>query len=354
MKRAARAGLTLCLLASLAMTLWTGILIAQNPLAAPVMARGQAAITAATDRMMAANATPDRIAALLTGRLAQDPRNWIAIGALEDVAAERGIVLSPDLTAARDAAWNADTGVLTLAGDCAACAYDPAECTLSNVMLCQVPVALTPVGDMAGLARAGSAYATGGDIDEIDLGLSIAGLGATALVLATGGSSALVKAGASTAKLARRMGLLSPRLTALGTDAVRQGVDWAALPAARSSDDLVRLIRADAFAPVIAVASDLGRMQRATGTTHTLHLLAYIDDAADARRLARASEALGAKTVGRLEVLGKARLMRATLRWSDVAWQAMAGIVGLFASLAALLGGAVQGVGLRLLRGAAR
>ncbi len=347
-------GLTLCLLVSLAMTLWTGAMIAKNPLAAPVIARGQAAITASTDRMMAIEATPERIAALMAARLAEDPRNWIAIRALEDVATERSIVLPPELIAARDAAWSADTGLMTLAGDCAACAYDPAACTLSNVMLCQVPVALTPIGDFAGLARAGSAYATGGDVDEIDLGLSIAGLGATALVLATGGSSALVKAGASTARLARRMGLLSPRLTALGTDAVRQGVDWAALPAARSSDDLARLIRADAFAPVIAVASDLGRMQRATGTAGTLHLLAYIDDAADARRLARASEALGARTVGRLEVLGKARLMRATLRWSDAARQVIAAIAGVFVSLAALLGGAVQGIGLRLLRGAAR
>ena len=353
-RRLARAGLTLCLLLSLCATGLAAWQIAHRPGIAPFVLRGQAEIVAATDRLMATEATPARLGALVARRLAEDPRNWIAIDALTEVAAERAVALPPDLIAARDAARATDDGWAHRTAACAACAYDPAVCSLSNVMICQVPVALTPLGDIAGLARAGSAYATGGDVDEIDLGLSLVGLAATGLVLASGGSSALVKAGAGTAKLARRMGLLSPRLTALGVDAARRGIDWAALPAARSAEDLTRLIRADAFAPVVATATDLGRIEGAVGLPRALHLLGYVDDAADARRLARATEALGPRTIGRIEVLGKARLMRATLRWSEAARAVIAGLCGLVGSLAALIGGAVQGGALRMMRRLAR
>jgi hypothetical protein len=353
-RRLARAALSLCLLLSLLATVLAGIRIARDPLIAPFVDRGADAIVAATDRLMAEYATPERVAALLAGRLGEDPRNWVAIDALMQVAAERSLPLPPDLVAARDAAWAEDSDWLEGLGECARCAFDPGACTLSNVLLCQVPVALTPLGDIAGLSRAGAAYATGGDIDEIDLALSVVGLGATAAILASGGSSSLVKAGASTARMARRMGLLSPRLTELGLTAARRGIDWAALPAVRSSDDLARVVRMEALAPVLAVTSDMGRMNRALGTTRALHMLGYVDDAADARRLARASEAMGARSLGRIEVLGKARFLRATVRWSNASIMLVGGFVGSLAALAALASGVVQGAGLRALRRLAR
>ncbi len=346
----ARATLIAALAVSLAITALTGLRIARDPLLAPLRDRAADQIAAATDRMMAREATPERLAELIAARLGEQPRNWVAIRALEQAAAEQKLILPQATAAAIATAWDDDTGILAQAGDCAICAWDPASCTLSNVLICQAPVALTPVGDIAGIARAGVAYATGGQIDQIDLALSIVGLGATALVVASGGSSAMVKAGASTAKLARRMGLLSPRLTALATDAVRTGVNWAALPAVRSTDDLALAIRADAFAPLIATATDLERLRTATGTTAALHLLPLIDDAGDARRLARLGEALGPRLVARAEVLGKARLLRATLRVSETAVMLMTGLLGLMWSIAAMIGGALQSAGLRLLR----
>ena len=346
----ARACLTLCLMLSLVTTGLAGFRIARDPLVAPLIDRSGQHIVAATDRLMAEYATADRVAALMADRLGETPRNWVAIEALEEVAAERGLALPPALTAARTAAWDEDSDWLTGIGECARCAYDPSACTLSNVLLCQVPVALTPLGDIAGISRAGTAAATGGNVDEIDLGLSIIGLGATALVLASGGSSAAVKIGASTARLARQMNLLSPRLTAEGLTALRRGVDWAALPAVRSSDDLARVVRMDVLAPVVAVVGDMGRIQGAVGTTRALHLLAYVEDATDARRMARATEALGARSVGRIEVLGKARFLRATTRWSDATRTVMAGLLGFLGSLAALAASILQGAGLRFLR----
>lgn len=346
----ARACLTLCLMLSLVATGLAGLRISRDPLVAPLVDRSSQQIVAATDRLMAEYGTADRVAALLVERLAETPRNWVAIEALEEVAADRNLDVPPELIAARAKAWDEDSDWLTGIGECARCAFDPAACTLSNVLLCQVPVALTPLGDIAGLSRAGTAVATGGDVDEIDLGLSIIGLGATTLVLASGGSSAVVKIGASTARLARRMDLLSPRLTADGLAALRRSVDWATLPAVRSSDDLARVIRLDALAPVVAVVGDMGRIQGAVGTTRALHLLRYVDDASDARRMARATEALGARAVGRMEVLGKARFLRATTRWSDAARTVIAGLFFFLGSLAALAASALQGAGLRILR----
>ncbi|WP_241427662.1 hypothetical protein [Fertoeibacter niger] len=350
LRSGSRATLHLLLVASLALTVWTGAEIARDPLVRPFAERGAAEIIAATDRMLAAEATPQVIAARLTSLLAEDPRNWLAIEAVEGVAAERGIALPPALLAQRAAAWDADSGFWANAGDCATCIWDAATCNLQLALMCQAPVALTPLGDIAGISRAGVASITGGEVDEIDLALSVVGLSATALVIATGGSSAVVKVGAGLGKLARRMGLLSPALTRVITTQLRAGVDLAALPAVRSADDLAAVVRVDALAPLGALATDLGRLRDATGTTEALHLLRYVDDGAEARRLANAAEALGPRVVGRIEVLGKSRFLRATLRWSDALWQMFAGLAGLLGAAVGVLGGAAQSLGLRLLR----
>lgn len=346
----ARAGLSALLVASLALTGWAAVQIAREPLIRPLVERSIDEIAAAADRMLAQQATLERIAARLTALLSEAPRNWIAIEAVEAVAAERGIALLPDLELQRATAWDHDSGYLTKAGACLSCIWDGANCNLSQALICNAPVSLTPIGDLAGLARAGVAYGTGGIIDQIDLALSVVGLAATALAVASGGTSVTVKLGAGLGKMAHRMGLLSPRLARMITDALRAGVDLAALPAVRSGDDLARAIKTEALAPLAALASDLGRTAEALGPTETLHLLRYIDDGADARRLANAAQALGPRTLGRIEVLGKARLLRATLRWSKVTWGLLTGICGLLAALAGMLGGMAQSLSLRLLR----
>lgn len=337
MRRAAGWALRACLLVSLCLTVWSLAHIATVPGLQPVLTRTADEITAVTDRMMARSATPERLTALINARLAETPRNWVALQALADLAGEQGIALPP----AYAPAWDEDSGILTQAATCATCAYDPSTCTLSNVLICQAPIALTPIGDIAGITRAGIAYSSGAAVDQVDLALSVVGLGATAAVVATGGSSTLLKAGASTARMARRMNLLSPRLVAMTTDTIRTGVDWAALPAVRSADDLAAVVRADAFTPLAAIVTDMERLRAASGTTTALHLMPMIDTATDAGRLARAGEALGPRLLARAEVLGKSRLLRATIRVSDTVLGLFAGIIGLAASLASLISGAL-------------
>ena len=353
-RKLARGILTLAFAGSLTLTVATAARVASDPALAPVRAATTAEIVAATDRMMAQEATPDRLSDLIRTRLDETPRNWIALDALVDVVHGRSLAMPPDLMAEVETARADDTSLLTQVGDCARCVYDPATCSLSNVLICQAPVVLTPVGDIAGITRAGVDYATGNEVDRIDLGLSIVGLAATVLVVTSGGTSFAVKAGASMAKLARRMGRLSPRMVEVILQAVRDGVDWAVLPSVRSVDELTAAIRTDAFAPIAAVAGDLERLRKGVGSTGALHLLPLVDDAADARHLATAAEALGPRLVGRAEVLGKARLFRATWRVGETAWMLTSGIIGMMLSIASFLGGVLHSVVFRSLRRMAR
>jgi len=350
MKRLARTLLLFLFIGSLAMTLRSGIRIAENPALSPMIDRTADEIAALTDRMMAREATPERLAELITNRLAEEPRNWVALQALSEVAAEQGHALP----AAYAEAWKQDSGLLAMSGDCLACMWDISTCSLSTALICKAPILLTPVEDLRGVVKAGADYTMGQPVDQLDLGLSVVGLGATAAFVATGGTSATVKAGTATIRLARGMGRLSPRLTTRMTAAVTDGIRWADLPKVRGADDAVALLRTDTLRPLAETVTDLGRVADATGPVPALHLLPLVDDAVDARRLARASEALGAKTVSRAEVLGKSRLLRATIRYGDTAIGLIAGLVGALISLALMLAGVVQTMVLRALRRAAR
>ena len=212
---------------------------------------------------------------------------------------------------------------------------DATTCTLRSAVACNLPVALTPAGDVVGLGKGAADWAVGNDVDEVDVALSAIGLGATGAAAVTGGTTLTVKAGTTLLKLARRMKLTSPRLLSLVTDTLRAGT------------------RADA-GPLLAVATDLGRLQSSQGLEASLHLLRHIDGPEDARRLADAADALGPRTIGAVELLGKSRILRAGLRLSDEAAALMAGLIGLVTTVATSLVGLLQGRGLRAFRSVLR
>ncbi|QYK43636.1 MAG: hypothetical protein KF887_17695 [Paracoccaceae bacterium] len=332
------------------MTWQAAALVAADPMLAPLRAATAAEIVAATDRAMARAATPDRISALIAARLAEDPRNWVALDALAAVAAERAVPLPETFADLRAA----DFGMLAMADDCLACAWDIRACTLSNVLVCKGPILLTPVEDVRGLVKAGTDWMLGDEIDEVDLALSVVGLGATALVLASGGSSATLKAGAALARAARGMRVLSPALEASVIAGVRAGADLPALARARSLDDVARAFRPDALAPLARLAEDAGRMRAALGTEGALHLMRLADSGAEATRVADAAVALGPRAVGRAEVLGKTRFLRATVRLVDTGWALVAGIAGLVWSVGTMLAGLAGQGAVRVLRRLAR
>ena len=340
-RRWTRYALTLALVGSLALTALSAARIALDPNLAPLRDATAAEIAAATETSLARIA-PGIIADRIADHLSATRRDWVVLQALHDLAADLGHPLPPDVQAAYDTAWAEDSGFWANAANCAACTLDPAACTLSNFLMCQAPIMLTPIGDLATILDGGIDYMAGEEVDRIAIALSIVGLGATATVVASGGTSAAAKLGASGIKMARGMGRLSPRLTSLVTRAATDGVDWIALRRARSLDDVALTLRTDAFAPLVSIAADLDRIRRTTDTTTALHLLSRIDDATEARRLANATEALGPRILAKAEVLGKARLLRATVRVTGIGYALVGGMVTLLLSISVLLGNALQ------------
>lgn len=350
MRRLARTVLALFALGSFGLTLWAGWQIWQSPGLTPLRARSAQEIVAVTDRMMTREATAERMAALIRERLAEDPRNWVTLQALREVVEARGLAVDPAVLVAYDAAWEADSGVWATAAACGACFLDVSTCSLNTALLCKLPLAITPIDDLRGVTQAAWDYATDQQIDYFDAGVSVVGLAATGLILTSGGTSGAVKLGTATAKTARGMKLVSKPMEDLVVRAARDGVDWGGITLARLVDDPAGLLKPAAIRPLVQVTDDLGIMYRSTDAVTTLHLLRYIDDAGEAKAMARASEALGVRTVARAEVLGPTRLMRATLRVGELGWQLTAGLVGLVWALASMLAGAMQGAGLRALR----
>lgn len=177
----ARATLSLVLALPPCATLWSVGRIARDPLLRPVIELQGQALAAALDRATARAATPDAIHARLTALLGEAPRNWRAIEAVEQVAADRGIALPAALAGRRAALRAGDDSLTSRATRCGACILDPAA------------------------------------------------------IPASGGSSAPVKAGAGALRVAWRMGLVSPRLAATLAatlaDAASSGIRSGALTA---------------------------------------------------------------------------------------------------------------------------
>lgn len=340
-RRIARHILTLALAGSLALTAITVARIGMDPTLAPLRDASASEIDAAIAREFA-RLDPGTIPARITEHLVAPRRDWVVLQALHDLAADLGQPLPVELQSAYDAALAEDSGFWANAANCAACTLDPAACTLSNFLICQAPIMLTPIGDLATILDGAIDHMAGEEVDRVAIVLSIIGLGATATVVASGGTSVAAKLGASGLKLARGMGRLSPRLTDLITRAATDGVDWIALRRARNLEDVALTLRADAFAPLVSVAADLDRIRQATDTTTALHLLSRIDDAADARRLANATEAVGPRILAKAEVLGKARLLRATVRVTGVGYALIGGMVTFLLTAAILLGNLLQ------------
>ncbi|SFJ38110.1 hypothetical protein [Jannaschia pohangensis] len=277
------------LVVTMGATAWA---LSTNPLAAPLVERGKVDLILTLERQVRRAATTEWI----TAELDQATQ-------AEDLdRAEMLIDLARDLerpvdTRAAEAMIASRSGWTAAAADCAACMVDVGSCpSIRQLAACAVPFELSPLGDANALRRAGIAWWNEEDIDGIDAGLAVVGLGATGAVVMSGGSSLSVKAGAGMLRIARRMGTLTPGLTRLldVTDVAKR--------------------------PVLqAVAADLGAVRAATSAPETLRLMRLVDTPEDAARLARVAEAAGPRTTRTLATLGKARAFRATLRLSRMA-----------------------------------
>lgn len=295
------------------------LLLATSPFATPWVDRTASELDRALTSAMARAVTPDWARREMELALATGDFDRVQTVAL--VAAEHGLAPDPDLAARIDTLEAEITGFWASARTCGSCIADIAQCpSVAMIATCGLPVELTPVGDLNALRRAGWAAATGGDVDKIDVTLAIVGLGATATVVITAGSSASVKAGATSLRVARKMGTLTPRFSGELSRLARVDLKpKKILPYMHGTATLDELLDTAKLARLQDVTGDLTRVARNTSITDTLVLMRYVDGADDAARLARLSDIRGARTSSTLAVLGKSRVFRTMVKLTDVA-----------------------------------
>ena len=336
MRRLARASLLCATLATAAASAWA---LAQNPFAAPLVERSVQGARAALTRAMAHKVTTSWLIERVEAALAAQDAD--ALELYIELANDRGKPLPPELLRRALAFAESQQAFLTRAADCAACAADIANCKrLAQVAACAIPLEMTPLGDLNALRRAGLAWAAGAEVDRLDAGLALAGLGATGLAIGTGGASLPVKAGATLLRLARRADAITPAfartLGAMAEGAVR----WEKMPdylAGRVG--LEQVTDGAKLASLGAVAADLGRISKNTSPAETLTLMRHIDSAAEARAMARLSELQGPRTRHTIAALGKTRAFRLMLRISDMALLTVSLLTALALQIVSLLSG---------------
>ncbi|MCX7644560.1 MAG: hypothetical protein N2Z62_04595 [Rhodobacteraceae bacterium] len=346
MRRLAHVCLVLAALGNGAAALWA---LSRTPFAAPLVARSEAELRLAFERAMLREAAPERLIPRLEEAVAAGDRDRTEM--LAAFARRRGVPIPP-ATAAAAHALLAPPGVLEQALDCGACAWNPETCdSLRQMAACALPVELTPAGDLNALRRQAANWLVGEEVDRIEAGLAVAGLGATALVAVSGGASYILKTGASAARLARRMGTLTPGLTRVLGEATDVPVAWnRVLPYLVGRAPLEEVADLSRLARVGAIAEDLGAVARHTSPVETLALLRHVDSAEDAARLRRLSAVAGAETRVTMELLGKARAFRMLVRLADIVLAA----IGLVALFLAQVGSALVSLLVALLRRAVR
>lgn len=308
----------------------TVLVLLASPFTAPLVERSAASAARAIDRAMAATVTPDWLIPRLGAAIAADDADAVAF--YTGLAQDHAVPLPPATAEAAMAVKDRHEGALATARDCARCALDVAECReIALIAACGIPLELTPVGDLNALRRAGIDALAGEDVDRLEVGLALVGLGATAAAVASGGSSVTVKAGATLLRMARRMGTLTPGLARVIRETADVPVNWARLPdwiagtvPASAVTDTVRLARLG------DMAADAGRVRRNTSTAETLVMLRHVEDADDLSRLARVSDVTLGDTRRTVEALGLGRAFRLTMRLADTAIAALAGLYALF------------------------
>jgi len=174
----------------------------------------------------------------------------------------------------------------------------------------------TVVGDVRDLSHEYEKHEKGEEINEVIVLLSGAGVGLTALTVASLGTVAPAKAGTSIIKLAvkthRMTRSFQKHIVKLG----RKVFDWPLFSRLLKQNRSVNNIRhaarqayhPEAIKPLKKIASQVNRIRKSTSTIDTVHLLKYVESPNDLRKLEKISLKYGTKTKGLMKLVGKGAL----------------------------------------------
>ena len=244
-----------------------------------------------------------------------------------DLAQERGVGVPPELA-----------GKVAAAVDYANSATGAAESFARGLITGEpddvVGLAGTALGDLFVLGdirdavREGSRYVSGGQADELVLGLACVGIAITAGTYATFGAAAPARVGLSALKAARKTGRISARLADWIGRSLREVIDWSALRragasltepavAVRAAREAVKVEKADGL---VKLVGDVGRVQARAGTQAALDGLKIARGPADVARVAKLAEKKGSKTRAILKMLGTGALFLSVASFNLALW----------------------------------
>ncbi len=195
----------------------------------------------------------------------------------------------------------------------------------------------TVVGDVRDLHKEYQNFEAGKPVNDLIVVLSGTGIGLTALTVSSLGSTAPVKAGTSLMKV----GVKTQRLTkGFQKQLLRQGrkvFDWQMFTRLAKQDKSLTNIRRSAkvaykpqaLEPLKAMAKSVSKIRKSSSTADTLHLLKYVENSDDLRRLEKVAIKHGADTKGYMKLLGKGaiRTVRVLRKTAELLWSIISSIV---------------------------
>ncbi len=307
----------------------------QHPFAKPYVARMKAEAELALDQAIRAQMTPAWVAAELDRAVENEDLDRTEL--LLELVEHHRIPVAEAHTVRAEGFVDEETGIVAMARQCSACLADAAECRSMTVyMACNIPIEMTPAGDVRTLVQAGSNVATGEEVNRIDVTLAVVGLGAAALTPATGGSSYMIKVGATVLKVARKMGRLGRGLGRILGKATRMPIRWSKMDEFVQTRKLSAIVDVRPLKEIGNIAKNLGTISKYANTSDAIFLVKHVNSGKDAAEIARISRVAGKRTRGAVEVLGLKKAGAAIKRLSNLFMLAVGLIIALAGQLAAL------------------
>lgn len=316
----------------------------QGPFVEPWVVRTKAEAVLALEQAVAGQLTPEWIGEELDA--AVDGEDLARAQLLLELVEHHEVPIRHQIDRARSYV-DRETGLVAQLEMCSSCFTDPTDCKTPSVFLaCNLPVELTVIGDARILAEAGADVVAGDPVDRIDVVLATVGIGASALMPFTGGTSYSIKAGSTALRVARRMGVLGKGLGRILSKASDIPFRWNKADEFITTGNLDVVTDSRLLMELADVAGDIGTVGRNARPQDAIFLFRHIENVDDAAELAQVSKVTGKQTREVIEVLGLQKAAKLVRRLSDLAMVT----IGLLCTLAGQILALATPVSLRLLR----
>lgn len=283
-----------------------------NPITHVVAEASMEEVNYQLDKLLLEIADEKTIEAKLNEALAQTPRKWETIELYLDYIAEQNYMISEETLQLAESLKDDDSGFWQSSVQCFECMHSPETCPMNWAQSCNIAVEFTPVGDVRSLYGEYDNWSNDREIDQLNVGLSVLGLGATVAAVGTMGGSLAIKGGAAFLKTAKNAKKLNPRMIKFLNESSTGLIDFSKVPSnwMTSPSSLNRAIDPDKMATLSKFAENLYDVQNIAGIPRTLKYLDRIDHAHDAEKLARLTKMSKTKPFVAMELTSKGRLFK--------------------------------------------